>query len=95
MKKPNITQGSWVADLLLAVHDEIGDRIADCNTSTGKNHEEKKANARLIAAAPKIAEALEQFVAVCESGNPLKIISLIGEAKEAAKAALITAGYEF
>ena len=44
--------------------------------------------ARLIAQAPAMAEALEAFVAACETAPPVDLITHIGAACEKAKAVL-------
>ncbi len=53
-----------------------------------RDHHECLANARLIAQAPAMAEALEAFVAACETAPPVDLIAHIGAACEKAKAVL-------
>ncbi len=89
MKKPNITEGPWHLN-----KDEIqafktsnvyaGDGVVMLGSSELK---ESVANARLIAAAPAMAEALE--IALKSNSNNFM------EMKFRAQAALTLAGYEF
>ena len=51
---PQHTPGPWSVCSNQLVRGPIGDRIADCNASTGKPDAEKLANARLISAAPEL-----------------------------------------
>lgn len=72
---------------------ELGMRTIQVHTNTGRRlviggNEEAEAVARLIAQAPAMAEALEAFVAACETAPPVDLITHIGAACEKAKAVL-------
>lgn len=59
MKNTSHTHGPWSCGSSLRVTCPLGNGVADCNASTGKSDDEKSANARLIAAAPDLLEALQ------------------------------------
>lgn len=42
---------------------------------------EKEEDAKLILAAPEMLALLEEFVDICEFGNPMKLIELFGQTK--------------
>lgn len=86
MKAPNITRGEWLKNGLV-VSGPIGDRIADCNASTGKADAEKEANACAIAAIPELLTALE----IAHRANSNNFMDM----KFAVQAALVKAGYTF
>lgn len=91
MKRPNITPGKWNKNSF-TVSGPIGDRIADCNASTGKSDAEKEANARAVAALPDLLAALEHMHTLLNSPPPNKPG---GVSREKIKSALIKAGYTF
>jgi hypothetical protein len=51
------------------------------------------AHARLLAAAPSMAEALAKFVEVCDSAPPVELLRMLGECRAVAGDALLSAGY--
>jgi hypothetical protein len=57
----------------------------------GMSAEEGLSNARLIAAAPELLEALQEFVRVLNSGTPVNLIQEIGQAGDVARAAIAKA----
>jgi len=95
MKAPNITPGPWILD-----PDERGDgfwidsdatepdEIANACTSH-LDSVQAKANARLIAAAPQLAEALERLLRVAS----VELAATRPDVLEQAKTALLAAGY--
>ena len=93
MKKPNITPGPWrikdheIEDFRVFGNCEGGAlaRVIKANNFGGTAQDQ--ANARLIAAAPAMAEALE--IALKSNSNNFM------ESKFRAQAALTLAGYEF
>ena len=58
------TQGEWHVNSGCIVVNDNSDPIADCSILQGYGYEVQEANARLIAAAPKLLEALK-LVAGC------------------------------
>jgi hypothetical protein len=99
MKAPNITPGPWTPELPTAgFYDPIapdGSRVCfiPSRSNPGKNTE---ANARLIAAAPQLAAALEAILSPSNThyrkgSHPAAIVNL--EVIEKAKTALLAAGY--
>lgn len=46
------------------------------------------ANARLMASAPELLEALENFVTVCDSAPPIELVRYIAESCEKARAVI-------
>lgn len=103
MKKPNITPGPWrikdheIEDFRVFGNCEGGAlaRVIKANNFGGTAQDQ--ANARLIAAAPAMAEALEDCAGVLRSiedqlkGKSIAVTRILAKAREA----LTLAGYEF
>lgn len=49
------------------------------------------ANARLVAAAPELLEALATFVEICDSAPPIELVQRIGDLVSPARAAIAKA----
>jgi hypothetical protein len=69
--------------------------IAECYT-TGNAVlypplEEREANARLIASAPELLEALRAFVNVCDNASPMEFVKELGLVVEPARQAIAKA----
>jgi hypothetical protein len=89
---PNITPGPWSAQPLddpqWGVHGS-GEWELVANTLHGND----STNAKFIAAAPAMAEALAKFVEVCDSAPPVDLLRMIGECRAVAGQVLLEAGY--
>jgi hypothetical protein len=95
MKAPNITPGEWWAEDAAIWHSG-GDIVAVTATHADKlgfdpRHltENQKSNARLIAAAPQLAEALERLLRVAS----VELAETRPDVLERAKNTLLAAGY--
>jgi len=94
MKKPNITPGPWNKK----GHHILADRNGEDGTKVAYSFqdgpmEEWEPNARLIAAAPQMAEALNDLAAAFETLWRITCKDHPNETLEAAKTALLAAGY--
>jgi|JI10StandDraft_1071094.scaffolds.fasta_scaffold81931_2 hypothetical protein len=93
MKRPNITAGPWAAKNVNGTYVVRCPSGRTVSENPGVTHEDD-ANARLIAAAPDMAKALERLLACPDLAfDAMEPESL--EAMAEARAALIKAGYEF
>jgi hypothetical protein len=88
MSKPKHTSGSWEAiDRTVATTDKYRRIVAECGQST--SHEVDQANAKLIAAAPEMLEALKSVAAFIDlefgshpQGDAIEKVILKAEGRE-------------
>ena len=97
MKKPNITPGPWTQQNrqsgTSAAPSEWGSRHEITNPDLFVGFTLNEDDARLIAAAPQLAEALHDLAAAFETLWRITCKDHPNETLEAAKSALIAAGY--
>ena len=62
MSESKHTQGPWETKQSTFVHSKRGEFVADCSYPAASDQSEFSANARLIAAAPELLEALEEAI---------------------------------
>ena len=88
------TPGPWAQDVYGSINDKTGNtiRVEGLALSSGS---EAKANARLIAAAPELLEALKEYIAAGENSvtatDDVAAMIRFGEADKAARSAIAKA----
>jgi len=90
MSAGKFTPGDWSTGPAWIVKSDDGNHICDCSLSYIIGPHQQEANARLIAAAPELLEALQNLLDYCEStsnGEP----GWPRDAPEKAKAAIAKA----
>jgi hypothetical protein len=91
MAEQKHTPGPWHCDGGVQVR--TGQFLAICEAMASPNRsiDAARANARLIAAAPELLEALRLFVSVCDTAPPTELMASIGSACKQARAAIAKA----
>jgi hypothetical protein len=88
------TQGEWEVENKTSAHGDYfvvkSNTISICNITT-RNYEQSEYNAKLIAAAPNLLEALKSALAslLALTGNPTEEWEEVKQAKDAIKKATI------